>query len=307
MAAASPSRTRVEVGQPIRAGQFAGLDLMGADDLPPDYGRWLIHGPQGSGKTTLAATIAALGPTLFLDLTGEKGVRSFQRAPYSSNITVVRPTSITALDDVYWQLAAGGHPYRCVVLDSITAAQKMTMRYLLGHDETAVREIRKGVAPADMRTWGQSLDVMTDVGIFWFGLADGQRPQPIHVVFTAQTKVNEDDFGNISRSPDVQKGALSLMMASPDYILYTDVEENPDALADDSQAPVHHIVRFGANPDYRTKARLPYDLRGKIPPILGRRRPTSLAELSRVLRMGGVPEAPALPAAEPETVTPAQA
>lgn len=270
---------------------FAGVKTSSMDDLEDDWGRWLIHGPQGSGKTTLASTIAEVGPTLFVDLTGEKGVRSFKGAPYAGNITVVRPESITAMDDIFWALNKGGHPYKAVVIDSLTAFQKMTMRYLLGHDETAVREIKQGTAPADIRTWGQSLDVMTDTATFWFGLADGNRPSPMHVVMTAQTKITDDEeSGTRRRTPDVQKGALSITLASPDYIVYTDVEENMDALGDDSQPPVHHIVRFGANPDYRTKARVPYDLRGKIPQVLGRKRPPSLTDLSRALRIGGIPQ-----------------
>lgn len=269
-------------------GTFSGLVTSPVDSLSSDYGRWLIHGPQGSGKTSLAATIAEAGPTLFIDLTGEKGIRSIQSAPYSKNITVIRPDSITAMDDIFWTLAKGDHPFVAVVVDSLTAFQKMTMRFLLGHDETAVREIRQGTAPADIRTWGQALDVMTDTATFWYGLSDATRPQPMHVVMTAQTKVTDDEVsGNRLRTPDVQRGALSITLAAPDYIVYTDVEENMDYLSDDSLPPVTHIVRFGANPEYRTKARLPYPLRGKIPPVLGRKQPASLMQLSKVLGIGG--------------------
>lgn len=267
---------------------FAGVELSGAETAGADYFRMLIHGPQGSGKTTLASTIAELGPTLFLDLTGERGTRSFQGAPYAQNISIARPKSVTALDDVYWQLAKGGHPFRAVVIDSLTAVQKMTMRYLLGHDETAVREIRQGTAPADIRTWGQALDVMTDTATFWFGLADSDRPHPMHVIMTAQTKITDDDDGNTVRTPDVQKGALSITLATPDYVVYTDTEDNMDEIDDDGTPEVRHIVRFGANPDYRTKARLPYRLRGKIDPVLGRKAQLTLPNLGRVLGVGGM-------------------
>jgi hypothetical protein len=254
-----------------------------------DYGRWLIHGPQGTGKTVLASTIAEIGPTLFVDLTGEKGTRSFKGAPYEANIRLSRPSSVTALDDLYWWLAAGDHPFKAVVIDSMTAVQKMTMRYLLGHDETAVREIRQGTAPADQRTWGQALDVMTDMATFFYGLADASRERPMHVVLTAQTKVTDDEAtGETRRTPDVQKGALSITLASPDYIVYTDVEENLDALSDDTLPPFNFIVRFGAHPGYRTKARIPFTMRGKIAPILGRKSPVSLPALSRALGIGGV-------------------
>lgn len=280
---------------------IGGLTPRDVAAMGEDYGRWLIHGPQGSGKTVLASTIAECGPTLFIDLTGEKGIRSFRGAPYEKNIKIVRPVSVTALDDVFWALAAGDHPYKAVVVDSLTAVQKMTMRFLLGHDETAVREIRQGTAPADIRTWGQALDVMTDTATFWYGLADAGRPQPVHVVMTAQTKpVEDENTGMVVRTPDVQKGALSITLAAPDYIVYTDVEENIDHLADDSLPPVTHIVRFGANPNYRTKARLPYGLRDKIPPVLGRQTPPNLTTLSRVLGIGGIPAAKATASSKPE-------
>ncbi len=267
----------------------------------PDWFRVLIHGPQGSGKTTLASTIADLGPTLFLDLVGEKGTRSYQGTPWEKNITPARPDSATALDDTYWWLASGDHPFKAVVLDSLTATQKMTMRFMLGHSETAVREIRQGTAPADQRTWGQTLDIMTDLATFWFGLADGNREHPMHVVMTAQTKVTEDeDSGTMRRTPDVQKGALSITLAAPDYILYTDLEEDMDHPGEDGSATFRHIVRFGANPEYRTKARLPYRLWGKLPSIMGRSRQLTLPALGRTLGVGGVPRQ----AAGPQTAAP---
>jgi hypothetical protein len=280
------------------------IETVGLDDLKADYGRWLIHGPQGSGKTTLAATIAEVGKTLFIDLTGEKGVRAIQGQPGHENIQVARPQSVTELDDIFWLLNANDHPYRAVVIDSLTALQKMTMRFLLGHDETAVREIRQGTAPADIRTWGQSLDVMTDTATFWFGLADGTRTRPMHVIMTAQTKIVEDEAsGIVARTPDVQRGALSITLAAPDYIVYTDVEENLDHLSDPSLPAVHHIVRFGANPEYRTKARLPYHLRGKMPSILGRKEPATLPRLSQVLGIGGVPAKKAADASTKKAAT----
>lgn len=267
-----------------------GLDFTSSTDMPPDYGKWLIHGPQGSGKTRLLATLAELGPMLYIDLMGEKGTRSFKGAPSEKNITIVRPKSVMVLDDIYWRLAEGDHPFVAVGVDSLTSVQKMAMRYMLGYSETAVREIRQGTAPADQRTWGQTLDIMTDHATFWYGLADGDRPKPLHVGMTAQTIiVDNEDTGERDRCPDVQKGARSISLAAPDYILYTDIEQNIEAVGDETLPPVNHIVRFGAHPGYRTKGRLPYHLQGKFPPILGRKKPTSLATLSRVLGIGGVP------------------
>ena len=242
-------------------------------------------------NSSLASTVATMGKTLFIDLPGEKGTQSFKNAPYAKNIDVVRPESVTALDDIFWSLDKGGHGYRAVIIDSLTALQKMTMRYLTGFSETAVREIKQGTAPADQRTWGQALDIMTDTAVFWYGLADGNRKEPMHVVMTAQVKMVEDEInGGVRRSPDVQRGAQSIIRATPNYIIYTDVEEDLDNTGRDDGPSLKHIVRFGTDPEYGTKARIPYNLRGKVPSVLGRDHPVTLEKLSRFLGVGGVPE-----------------
>lgn len=235
-------------------------------------------------NTWLSSSIAEIGPTLFVDLVGEKGAKSFQGSAWAQNITVVRPTSITALDDIYWALAAGGHGYRAVVLDSLSAAQKTAMRFLLGHEETAVREIRRGGVTADMRTWGQILDIMTDLCTFWFGLADGERSDPMHVVMTSQSKMHDDDEGNPRAYPDVSKGSRAIALATPSYVLFTDQEE---VVGDDGETGSRHIVRLGYDPRAYTKGRIPAHLHGKIPSILGRGK-TSLT-MKRFATSLGIP------------------
>lgn len=279
---------------------LAGMEMMSMDEVPNDAGRWLIHGPQGSGKTKLSSTIAQLGPTLFIDLTGEKGIRSFKGADYEKNITVVRPSSVQQFDDLFWALNAGeakdpsGRPFVATVVDSLTAVQKMSMRYMLGHSETAVKEIQKGTNPADQRTWGQTLDIMQDFATFWYGLADGNRDHPIHVVMTAQTKITDDEIAAVTtRTPDVQKGALSIVLAAPDYIVYTEEENDFEHPREDGSLTTRHIMRFGGHPGYRTKARIPVPLEGRLPAFIGRgKNQPDLAQLSRVLGIGGA-QAPA--------------
>lgn len=265
---------------------FAGLPLRDMDGEAEDAGKWLIHGPQGSGKSSLASTIAGFGKTLYIDLAGEKGQRSFKNAPYAHNIVIIRPTSVAQLDDLFWELDAGKHDFKAVILDSLTALQRMAVRYVMKYSETTVREIKQGTAPADQRTWGEALNIMSDVAVFWYGLADGNREKPMHVIMTAQTKVTENELtGTETRNPDVQPGALRITLAAPDYVLYTDLE--PDTESEDEDGSYRHIVRFGANPEYRTKARIPVNLRGKLPSILGRKSAPDLVRLSRILGIGG--------------------
>lgn len=258
-----------------------GLSIGPSEDAPDDGMRVLLHGLPGSGKTLLASTIAETGKTLFVDLVGERGTTSFKGAPYAKNIDLVRPKTVVELTAIYKALAKGDHDYVAVVLDSLGAVQKSAMRFQLGFEEDTVSEIRKGRQTADQRTWGTILEIMTDTCTFWMSLADGNRKRPMHVVFTCQTKAHEDDEGEVRLYPDVSKGSRSIAMATPDYVLYTDVIEE---LTEDGEAVMRYVVRLGPDTHYATKARIPAHMRGKVPSVLGRDgKPVSLTSLGRAL------------------------
>src|SRR3546814_18883942 len=87
---------------------IAGLTLYGAEDIGDDYGRCLLHGSQGSGKTFLGSTIAALGKTLMVDMSGARGSRSWLGTPGAHNITVVRQQSMQQMDDIFYELEQNG-------------------------------------------------------------------------------------------------------------------------------------------------------------------------------------------------------
>lgn len=226
---------------------LAGLEVTPSASITPDRLKLLIHGQSGSGKTTLASSIAMLGKTLLVDMNGEKGIASLRGAPWEANVDIIRPTSITQIDDLCNELAKGQHGYEAVVLDSLSALQVTTMRYLLGHDENAIAEITKGKqGAASMQTWGSIQRIITDVMTFWMALADGTRAKPMHVVMTSQSKSREDDEGNERLYPDVSAGSRSIVMASPDFVGYADIEEYP--AEDGSGMKERHILRLGYHP-----------------------------------------------------------
>jgi hypothetical protein len=272
-------------------GSIAGLELMNAGTIEdkPDYGRFLLYGKPGSGKSYLASTIAKVGKTLFVDMVGERGVRSFAGSAWAKNIDIARPTTIQTFDDLFYKLDQGDHDYKAVIIDSLTAAQKMAMRFALGQSETAVKEIKKGGATAEFRTWGMTLDIMTDTAIYWNSLADGSRRKPIHVVFTAQLKEVDNEFeSTLERVPDVQKGAISQILRPTDYVMFTDTEDS-DEFGPDGSAVPRHIALFGPHTGYRTKGRVPVHLHGKIPSVLGRGKTgPDLVSLGKTLGIGGM-------------------
>lgn len=259
-----------------------GVEVISSDKMVKDKMRVLVHGYPGSGKTYYASTIAQLGKTLVVDMVSEKGGLSYRGSAWEKNIDVVRPKSVVELTNIYKALAKGDHPYEAVVLDSLSAVQKSAERWLLGYEEDAVSEIKKGRSGPDMRTWGNILNIVTDICTFWMSLADGNRAKPIHVIFTSQTKAHEDDEGNTRLYPDVSKGSRSVALATPDYVLFADWEEVP---ADDgSGMQIKHVIRIGPDMDVATKARIPANLHGKIPPVLGlSETPLSLASLAKTM------------------------
>lgn len=270
---------------------IAGLTLSSTEDIGTDHGKWLIHGSPGSGKTWLASTIAEVGKTLYIDMRGERGARSFIGTPWEKNIQVVRPTSIKQFFDLFNELNQEKHDFKAVIIDSLTAVQQSTMRFLLGFSETEVRQIKEKMDAADQRTWGMSLDIMRDISTFWYSLADSERRKPIHVIMTAQTKITEDETNEaVSRVPDVQRGAVNPTIAAADYVVYTETEDNFDQIDADGNPAERHVVRFGNDVEYRIKGRIPQNLHGRIPRILGRgKAPLSLTSLSRTLGIGGIP------------------
>src|SRR3546814_3192130 len=99
----------------------------------------------------------------------------------------------------------------------------------------------------------------------------------MHVVLTAQTKVTEDEVNNqTTRTIDVQRGAQSITLASPDYVMFCETEKDFDNTDDDGNPAERHVARFGNDIEYRIKARVPAHLHGRIPPVLGRKAPLSL-------------------------------
>src|SRR3546814_1657696 len=70
---------------------------------------------------------------------------------------------------------------------------------------------------------------MSDIPTFWYSLADAERSKPMHVVLTAQTKVTEDEVNNqTTRTIDVQRGAQSITLASPDYVMFCETEKRSE-------------------------------------------------------------------------------
>lgn len=225
------------------------------DDIESDKLKLLLHGPQGHGKTTLAVSVAEKRKTVVVDLPGEKGLRSIKKVPYSKNIRVIRPTSIDQLDDIFWDLQTDSGKVKgaeAVILESASAYSAMCVRKILGAPEDGVRPIDNKLKSMQIQDWGTLLGFMTDLCTFWYGLADATSNNPLHVIFTCQSKrLTDDETGETEVTMAVSEGARSPLLSTPDYIGYCFVARGESE--DLTKEQWDYRVRFGPHDVIATK------------------------------------------------------
>lgn len=107
-----------------------------SDKLP--YLNAMVYGESGVGKTLLAGTAAyveELSPVLFIDVEG--GTTTLSHFGEDAQISIVpdpdedRPLRWPDLQKIYNDLYTGNHPYKTVVIDSLTEMQKLAMNTVL--------------------------------------------------------------------------------------------------------------------------------------------------------------------------------
>lgn len=225
----------------------------------PDKGRVLIHGQPGTGKTTLAASIAKFGRTLFLYVPGEEGIGSLNGHEHEDNLIIHRLGSIEELTSLYTEFHKGDHDFDAVVIDSVSALQTMWKKHLL---RLPMDEPAKERPATDYAFWGALADGFTDFFTFWYGLASSTANTPIHVVMTSQTKALEDAAGDAKMQPDLHKGPLAPAVSRSDHILYTHMIED-----DEDWEKQKHAVRLKASHDVVAKTRCAAAVYEKIPAV----------------------------------------
>lgn len=258
---------------------FAGLDILSPEDRKPDKMTFILHGLPGTGKSYAASTIAQLGPTLYIDMLGERGTESFKGTEWEKNITVVRPTSIDQLDDIHAELNRGNHKFEAVVLDSVSAAADLGMQFLLNIGEEAMPEIKRGRAAAQIQHWGQLKALVKGLSVYYANLASSNHPKPIHVVFTSQTAEKPGPDGVDRMYPDLSEGSRNALLAPFDFVGYTQIEANFDT----GEMKGRHIVTIGYEPNVCTKRHIAPGFADKVPDVLGRGGEVSLAKLAKAL------------------------
>ena len=187
----------------------------------------LIHGPYGTGKTTLANTIP--GPRLVLDAEGgsydvDKPIVTWDpREPVPADLGKDDTIIVDIRDWETYRLAldvveSGNHPFASLILDSLTEIQKQLKDAI--SPETDLQNYERETYDV----WGKLLSFMEkDIRRF----RDLSRPsskKPINVVIVAASNVEE-----VPRRPVLQGALRRSLPGFVDLEGYLHVEHIVDA------------------------------------------------------------------------------
>lgn len=152
----------------------------------------LIHGHSGVGKTPVANTVP--GPRLLIDTEGgwqwlrnhtvvwdprTEDPRNIEGITEDTTVVVRITDDFQVLDLVYQWLASGGHPFKSLVIDSLTEMQEKMKRTI-------------SIGAFEQNHWGTLLERMNTLILQFKDLADDSAPFPLDcVVFTAGSVYSE--------------------------------------------------------------------------------------------------------------------
>lgn len=146
----------------------------------PKVVRALVYGRSGKGKTRLVSS----APDVLLIDVNDEGWDSV-RKDYDPDTFDVKYWQ--EINDIYWYLAAGDHPYKTVAVDGVSALQNLCMKFVLGDE--ASRDASRDPDMPSRPAYGKVGELMkTQITNF--------RNLPMNVVFTAlerNREIGEDE------------------------------------------------------------------------------------------------------------------
>ena len=183
----------------------------------------LFHGFGGMGKTTACASACLdprTAPVLVCDFEGGAPIR-YAKMPKGS-YTIRRINTIRDLNDIYEYLRKGGHPYKSVVLDSLTEIQKLGLSVFVYGPSQGASFMGNviNIKSAEIQHWGKSANQMGMLVRYF-------RDLPMHVFFTTLTTVNKDELtGKITYDVALPGKQSQEVPGIPDIVGYFDVAKD---------------------------------------------------------------------------------
>jgi hypothetical protein len=170
----------------------------------------LIYGDSGVGKTTLAGSASVvdqLSPVLFIDAEG--GTMSLAHS--YPKVDTIRIMNLNDLQKVYNDLHKGEHPYKTIVVDSLTEVQKMSMTSIMRKAKSADADIDLDMP--QIQHWGKNLSQTRATVRAW-------RDLPYNVILTALAESDKDNRNRTVVRPSLTGKAKGEIPGFMDIVLY---------------------------------------------------------------------------------------
>lgn len=167
------------------------------------------------GKTRFCAT----APDVLIVDCDEQGTDSTRD---DTDPKTIRITTWSEVNDIYWYLQSGDHPYRSVAIDTVSGLQTLCMNWILG-DEHA-RDTSRDPDQPSQRLYQKRTQLMTNV-------ITNFRNLPMNVIFTAHTRTKEQGEGEDEiitvTGPNLAPATVNHLLASVGLIGYMHKREVP--------------------------------------------------------------------------------
>jgi hypothetical protein len=192
----------IEVPDVLTGRSLGGLQIMHVDEQMPNI-NMLVYGPPGVGKTVLAGSasdVEEMSPVLLIDVEGG----SFSLRAQYPQVEVVRIQSWSDMIKLYNDLYDGVHPYKTLILDSLTEIQKFSMLQIM--KELIAREADRDPDVPGMREWGKNIEQIRR-------LVRAFRDLPYNVIMTALVVEDKDARSGVLHKKPSLSGKLSAEVA----------------------------------------------------------------------------------------------
>ena len=188
--------------------------------------KFLIHSRWGLGKTTLLSSAVfdpRTAPMLVLDFEGGSDLR-FEGLP-KDKYTIKHIQTVSDMSKIYNYLKEGNHPYKSVMLDSLTEIQKLGLHEFVSpgtkFPQATFDSLVVNVKTAEIQHWGKSGSQMGMlVRLF--------KDLPMHVFYTALTQtVVDETTKKVSYNVALPGKQADEVPGIPDIVGYIDVQKDP--------------------------------------------------------------------------------
>lgn len=188
---------------------LGGLEISTVADTATNV-TMIIYGDSGVGKTRLCGSVSevsAMMPAIVLDIEG--GMLSLkQKYP---DLSVIRIDNFKKLQRAYDGLFTGKHPFKTVIIDSITETQKFGMYDIM--ERAVKKDSDRDPDLPGIGEWGKSSEQMRR-------LIRAFRDLPMNTIFTALRQDSKNKFGHTTTQPDLPGKLAGQVPALVDEVLY---------------------------------------------------------------------------------------